>query len=127
MASPAARRRSVVIDLVSDDSSDDEVVEQPPRPVRTAAAPPQQQATPGANDFDFDNFIDFDEPLPGAFPVEPDAFPAEPAPQISSTSPLSDGQLDGEFLMIDGEQVFIPNRHVLRTVLLPMSFSKPVV
>lgn len=120
MASPTARRQSIAIDLVSDESSDDEVVEQPPGPVRTPAAPPQQQATLGANDFAIDDFIDFDGGLPGAFPVES-------APPIGPSSPLADDQLDGEFLMIDGEQVFIPNRYVLRNLQIPMVLSRIMV
>ncbi|KAK4494121.1 hypothetical protein PRZ48_014419 [Zasmidium cellare] len=100
MASPTARRRSVVIDLVSDDTSDDDIQEQP-RPVRTPA--PQQQATPGANNFAMDDFFDFNAGFPGAFPEEQ-------TPQVMPTAPpVPEDQLDGEYLMIDGEQIFIPN------------------
>lgn len=103
MASPTTRRRSVVINLVSDGSSDDDT-DQQPGPVRTPAAP-QQQATPGANDFAMDEFIDFEAGLPGAFPEEP-------VPQLTPRSPPPNDQLDGEFFMIDGERVFIPNRYI---------------
>lgn len=92
MATPTARRRPEVVNLVSDDDDSDEP--QPaPRP-RDAAV--------------MDDYFDFDAGMPGAFHM------ADPAPPpLTRTTPPANDQLGGEYLIIDGEQIFIPNRCVL--------------
>lgn len=122
MASPAARRRSEIIILSGD--SDEEIQVLPaheprrqPNPVQTPDSPPQEAAPAAQNfahHFAMDDFFDFHGGVPGGFPDDPMPHPPpSPVPAPARTPPLDNNHGEGgEYLIIDGEEVFIPNRYV---------------